>query len=150
MSQSLARIYLHVVFSTKGHQRYLKRDICIELYDYISKVILESGSYVVKIGGCEDHLHVLVDLSKTESLSSLIEIMKKRSSKWIKTKGKFYSDFSWQRGYGGFSISQSNIDIVKKYIDNQEEHHKKVTFKDEFRMLLKKYNVSYDEKYVWD
>ena len=150
MSQSLARIYLHIIFTTKGHKKYLRNDICSELYNYISKVVLEQGSCVVKIGSCEDHVHVLVDLSRTEALSNLVEIMKKRSSKWIKTKGEFYSDFSWQRGYGGFSISQSGIDVVKKYIDNQEEHHKKISFKDEFRMLLKKYNVSYDEKYVWD
>jgi REP element-mobilizing transposase RayT len=103
-----------------------------------------------EIGGIEDHVHLLVSLPRTLPLSKLVEEIKKSSSKWIKTKGNLYSNFAWQSGYGAFSIGQSGYDDLRKYIQTQKEHHKKVTFQDEYRAFLKKYCIAYDEKYLWD
>src|SRR5439155_18202570 len=107
-------------------------------------------SSVHEIGGIEDHVHLFVSLPRTLSLCKLIEEIKKGSLKWIKTKGQLYSDFEWQNGYGAFSIGQSSYDDLRKYIQTQEVHHKKISFQDEFRAFLKKYRIDYDEKYVWD
>ena len=102
------------------------------------------------INSVADHAHVLFHLSKNHPLCSVIEVVKKDLSKWIKTKGKAYRNFHWQNGYGAFSVSQSNVDEVIKYIEDQKEHHRKRTFQEEFRAFLKKYQMRYDERYVWD
>lgn len=107
-------------------------------------------AFVHEIGGTEDHVHILVSLPRSLSLSKLVEEIKKGSSKWIKTKGEHHRLFAWQNGYGAFSIGESNYDVLKRYIQNQVEHHKNVSFQDEFRAFLKKYRISFDEKYVWD
>jgi REP element-mobilizing transposase RayT len=102
------------------------------------------------IGGTEDHVHVVCSLGRTITVASLLEEIKKSTSKWIKTKGEQYAQFSWQAGYGAFSIGRSQLDAVKKYIAGQREHHRRQTFQDEFREFLTKYQVPYDERYVWD
>jgi REP element-mobilizing transposase RayT len=98
----------------------------------------------------EDHVHLLFRLGRKRSLAEIVEEVKKSSSKWIKTKGPQYKDFYWQSGYGAFSIGQSGIDALKAYIANQKEHHRKKTFQEEFREFLAKYQIEYDERYVWD
>ncbi|MCF7886585.1 MAG: transposase [Candidatus Marinimicrobia bacterium] len=108
------------------------------------------NSTAIKIGGTTNHLHILNIFSRTISIGEMIGTIKKDSSKWIKTKGKNYHDFHWQNGYGVFSIAQSQVDAVEKYIEDQKEHHKKMTFQEEYRKFLHKYNVDYDERYVWD
>ena len=149
MSQSLSNILVHIIFSTKERRPFILPEISETLYNYIAAIARSFESHVHEIGGIEDHLHLLLTLPRTIPLSKLVEEIKKNSSKWIKTKGSFYSDFSWQNGYGAFSIGQSNFEAVQKYIQNQKEHHKKVSFQDEYRNFLKNYKISYDEKYVW-
>jgi len=104
----------------------------------------------ILIGGTENHIHILNTFSRTISISKMLEITKKDSSKWIKTQGSEFKNFYWQNGYGAFSVSQSKVDLVNKYIQNQKTHHKKKTFKEEYREFLNEYNIKYDERYVWD
>ena len=150
MSQSLSKILIHVIFSTKLRRSFIHLEIRDELYAYITQISRAHGSQIHAIGGVEDHIHLLLSLPRTVSISQLVEEIKKGSSKWIKTKGKTYQDFSWQSGYGAFSIGQSKLNVVRQYIQNQIEHHKKVSFQDEYRAFLRKYEVGFDEKYVWD
>lgn len=150
MSQSLARNYVHITFSTKYREHLIHDSVKNELFDYIGGVCKHLECNPIRVGGYTDHVHVLCLLSKNISLIFLMEEVKKNSSKWIKTKGNQFRNFYWQGGYGAFSVSPSKIDIVCNYINNQEEHHRKVTFQDEYRAFLKKYNIEYDERYVWD
>ena len=150
MSQSLAKIYTHLVFSTKNREPVLHKKVQPELYSYMGGICNNLECYPVKIGGYVDHMHILCLLSKKIALMKLLEEVKKSSSKWIKTKGEEFSGFRWQNGYGAFSVNPSEIDVVVRYIENQEEHHKNFLFQDEYRTFLKKYKVDYDERYVWD
>jgi len=150
MSQSLSKILLHIVFSTKKRQRWLHTEICQELYSYISKILENNMCLSYQIGGTSDHIHILCRLGKTISVSKLIEEIKKSTSKWIKTKDVTFADFYWQSGYGIFSVGSADFDVIKSYIANQEEHHRKLTFRDEFVSLLQKNNVAYQEQYLWD
>jgi putative transposase len=150
MSQSLADIVLHLVFSTKGRCPWIKPDVEEELYQYICGVCRKLDSPVIKINGVEDHIHVLLQLGKTIATSKLISEIKSNSSRWIKTKGDCYHDFSWQGGYGGFSVSRQNLEGAKKYLSSQKEHHKTVTFKEELLAMLQRAQIPYDEKYLWD
>ena len=150
MSQSLANILTHIVFSTKKRQRWLHKDICQELYPYINNILENQKCHAYQIGGIPDHIHIVCALGKTISASKLIEEIKISTSKWIKTKDNNFADFYWQSGYGIFSISPTHLDALKSYVANQEKHHKASTFQDEFIRLLQKNNVAYDEQYLWD
>lgn len=150
MAQSLSNILVHLIFSTKNRIPFIYPEIRPAFYDYMVGIAQTAQSKVHEIGGVEDHVHLLVTLPRTIALSTLVEEIKKGSSKWIKTQGEPYIGFAWQGGYGGFSIGQSAYDDLRKYIQNQPEHHKRISFQDEFREFLKKYRVAYDEKYVWD
>jgi REP element-mobilizing transposase RayT len=149
MSQSLAQIYLHLVFSTKNRVPSL-RGFEEKMHAYLAGACstLESPSLIV--GGVEDHVHILCRQSKNIALKDLAGEIKRESSKWIKTQGRAHEEFYWQGGYGAFSISPSHVGEVKKYISNQREHHAQVTFQDEFRRLCKKYELELDERYAWD
>ena len=149
MSQSLAQVYLHLVFSTKNRSPYLSHKPTREsLHAYLATVSETLKSPSIKVGGIEDHVHLLVRFGRTLSIATLIKELKRTSSIWIKREFNI-SDFDWQNGYGAFSISPSHVSPLTKYIANQEEHHKKESFQEELRRLLKKYQVSYDERYVW-
>jgi len=150
MSQSLSKIYVHIIFSTKKREASISKEIEDELYAYMAKIFMEYDSFALIIGGVENHIHILCILSKNYSVCKLIEEIKKSSSKWIKTKDKKYSRFSWQNGYGVFSVSQSQVPDVQNYIQTQKEHHKKISFEEEYREFLNKYKIKYDEQYVWD
>lgn len=150
MGQSLVKNYLHIVFSTKYRQPLIQPPIESELHAYLGGICNELECQVIKVGGYTDHVHVLCMLSKKITLMKLMEVLKANSSKWIKTKGKGYENFYWQDGYGAFSVNPSQIDRVIKYIENQHAHHQKKNFQDEYRAILKKYEVEYNEKYVWD
>jgi putative transposase len=150
MPQSLTKIYIHIVFSTKNRQHLITDDIQNELFDYLGGICKQLECNPVRVGGYKNHVHILCILSKKITLIKLIEEIKKSSSKWIKTKGQEFSKFYWQDGYSAFSVNPSQIDIVTKYINNQEEHHRKKSFEEECRTFFKKYGVEYDEKYVWD
>ncbi|MEI6881787.1 MAG: IS200/IS605 family transposase [Bacteroidota bacterium] len=150
MGQSLVKNYVHIVFSTKYRQALISQEIEPELYTYIGGICNKLSCQVIKIGGCADHIHILCLLSKKIALMKLLEEVKSHSSKWIKTKGIEFEGFYWQDGYGAFSVNPSEIEVVEAYIANQKSHHLNRNFQDEFRLFLKKYEVEYDEKYVWD
>ena len=150
MPQSLAKIIVHIVFSTKNHTPFLSNEIRGELFAYIAGILNKLGSNAILINGVEDHIHILCLLSKNHAPCRVIEEVKKNSSKWIKTKSAAFKAFQWQNGYGIFSVSQSSLARVRNYIAEQENHHRRIPFKEELRKLLNRYEVKYDEQYVWD
>jgi len=150
MGQSLVKNYIHIVFSTKYRQPLIQQSVESELYSYLGGICNKLGCQVIKVGGFTDHIHILCLLSKKITLVKLLEELKSHSSKWIKTKGEAYSNFYWQDGYGAFSVNPSDVETVKNYIANQKEHHSKKTFQNEYMAFLKKYEVEYDARYVWD
>ena len=150
MPQSLAQLLVHLIFSTKNREPLLSDNIRPELHSYMATILKGMDSSAILINSVEDHAHVLFHLSKNHALCDVIESLKKDSSKWIKTKGRPYRNFHWQSGYGAFSVSQSNVAQVVRYIEKQKEHHRRRTFQEEFRAFLKRYQVPYDERYVWD
>ena len=150
MPQSLSKVYVHITFSTKNRQNLIVGTIKNKLFEYLGGICKSLDCNPIKVGGHRNHIHILCILSKKITQIKLLEEVKKGSSKWIKTQSSKYHNFYWQDGYGIFSVNPSEIDIVEKYIKNQEEHHKTKSFQDEFRAFLKKYNVDFDERYVWD
>jgi REP element-mobilizing transposase RayT len=148
MPQSLSKIYVHLVFSTLRREPMLSEAIRPALFAYLAGILPNHGCPPVKIGGTADHVHVMFVLARTATLSKVVEELKKGSSKWLKTQG--VPTFAWQSGYGVFSVSASQVDVVSSYIENQQEHHRKTTFQDEFRQFCRKYAVELDERYVWD
>lgn len=150
MPQSLSSILIHLVFCTKRREPFIIPRIEPELHAYLAAVFRECHSPALAVNGTSNHLHVLFALSRTITVADLIEEVKKRSSKWIKTKGPELRNFQWQTGYGAFSIGQSNVTALKQYIAVQKEHHRHRSFEEEYREFLAKYQVVYDERYVWD
>ena len=150
MPQSLSQIYLHIIFSTKNHLPTIRPEIETELYAYVASVSNTLSCHAHKIGGTENHIHIACNLSRILPVSKLLEEVKKSSSKWMKTKGNKYQNFTWQNGYGAFSFGRSQLPAVVKYIEDQKEHHCKVTFKEEYLAFLKRYAIEYDERFVWD
>ena len=150
MAQSLARLHFHVVFSTRERQPFLHERVRATLHAYIAKVLQNLGCRPVLINSVEDHVHILVDLARTVSVSQVLEDIKKSSSKWIKSQGVEFAGFAWQGGYGAFAVSESQIDAVHAYFANQRQHHGNVAFQDEYRILLRDESVDYNEQYLWD
>jgi REP element-mobilizing transposase RayT len=150
MPQSLSSILIHLIFSTKNREPFLTPEIDAELYPYMASILKALKSPALIINGTSDHIHSLLSLSRVVTIAALVEEVKTESSKWIKTKGTKFRDFHWQSGYGAFSIGQSQVPAVKRYINKQKEHHRRVTFQDEYRKFLKAYGVEYDERFVWD
>jgi len=150
MPQSLAKLYVHLVFSTKNRDRVLLDDVRPDLHAYIGGTLNGMGCGPVEINTEPDHAHVLFLLSRTEALSDVVGGLKKSATEWLRARSPNYSGFHWQAGYGAFSVSQSALDDVRAYIRDQREHHRGRTFQDEFRALLQKYEIEFDERYVWD
>jgi putative transposase len=150
MAQSLARLHVHVVFATKHRKPLLTDAVREPLHSYLAVVLTDLGCRSTLINSVEDHVHVLLELARTVAVSTTVEVMKKSSSKWIKGQGPEFSAFAWQAGYGAFSVSESNLLAVRDYVADQREHHRKQSFQDEFRALLEKHGVTFDEHYVWD
>jgi REP-associated tyrosine transposase len=150
MPQSLSSILVHLVFSTKHREPFITGAVESELHPYMATIFREHDSPSLIIDGTADHIHALVALGRTITVAKLVEEVKTGSSKWVKTKGPGLRNFHWQKGYGAFSIGQSNVERLKRYIRNQKEHHRRVTFKDEYRDFLRRYKVEFDERYVWD
>jgi putative transposase len=148
MSQSFVKFYSHIVFHTKNNINSIREEIEDELYSYIGGILKSYKSLPIQIGGTSDHLHILCTLPKTISLADLVEQVKKSSSKWIKSKGLEYTNFYWQDGYGGFSVSNSQLDVVINYIRNQKTHHHKFKFIDEYKRLLDEYGIAYEDRYL--
>ncbi|CAN5528810.1 IS200/IS605 family transposase [soil metagenome] len=150
MAQTLVKNYLHIVFSTKHRAPMIHESVEKELHSYLAGVCKELECYPIKIGGYTDHVHIVCSLSKKIALMTLMEKIKSHSSKWIKTKGEMFQNFYWQGGYGAFSVRESDLPRLIKYLENQHEHHKKAKFKDEYLSFLAEYEIDYDEKFLWD
>ncbi len=150
MAQSLSKVYVHIVFSTKNRENTIDNKIKDSLFEYIGGICKGLECNPLIVGGYQNHIHILCVLSRKITQMKLLEEVKKSSSKWIKTKGGKYSNFYWQDGYGIFSVNPTEIDTVMNYIKNQEGHHRKRNFQEEYRLFLRKYDVAYDERYVWD
>jgi REP element-mobilizing transposase RayT len=151
MPQSLAKILVHTVFSTKDRRPYLgETALGNEMHRYLGGILSNLNCQPIIVGGVEDHVHLLCALSRTIEPAEMVKEVKRGSSLWIKTKNAQLSDFSWQNGYGMFSIGFSQVPDVKRYIENQQQHHRRVSFQDEFREFLRRYDIEFDERYVWD
>jgi len=149
MAQSLSKLYIHIIFHTKNDGVLIDKHDSTDLYAYIGSVLKSNDSIPILINGVSDHVHILCVMSKNVALSKLVENIKRHSSRWIKTKGEKYGKFAWQGGYGGFSVSPSLYEKSRRYIENQENHHRKMTFQEEYLLFLKEYNIEYDERYLW-
>ncbi len=144
------KIYVHVVFSTKSRERVLLSDLASNLHDYMGGILRDLGCASIEINTEPDHAHVLFVLSRTKQLSEVIGELKRGSGVWLQAQRLELRRFHWQNGYGAFSVSQSGIEEVREYIPNQHEHHRKLSFQDEPRVKLRKYQIEFDERYVWD
>jgi putative transposase len=150
MSQSLVNNLVHLVYSTKDRRPWIPMEHCGDLFAYQAGIFKKWESPALLIGGAEDHVHALFSLSKNYALKKVVEEVKKGSSKWMKSDGPGTAAFCWQAGYGAFSVSYSNSKSVKSYIADQKEHHRKMTFQDELRALLRRHQIAFDERYIWD
>jgi putative transposase len=151
MPQSHARVILHIVFSTKHRTPFLKdAEVRGRLHTYMAGALHKVSCEPILINGTEDHVHILCNQSRTITIANLIKEAKTGPSEWMKGLGPQYRDFYWQGGYAAFSVSQSKVEQVRAYIGTQEEHHRKVSFQDEFRALCRKHGLEIDEQYVWD
>jgi putative transposase len=148
--QSLAKILIHLIYSTKDRYPFLRADVARELHSYTAAVLKNLDCFAIQIGSADDHVHVLFQLSKKHALAHVIEKTKTHTSRWIKGKGGIYQKLYWQRGYGAFSVSPSDLDQIKNYISNQREHHKRRSFQEELIEFLRKHDVLFDERYLWD
>jgi REP element-mobilizing transposase RayT len=151
MSQSLAQVWLHLIFSTKERRPFLKHlDFREAMFRMLAHQVKEAKCVSASVGGYIDHVHLLVGMSRTITIAKLVECVKTETSKWAKKAAGGYPAFSWQTGYGVFSVSHSGRGSVDLYIRNQEEHHKTLSFQEEFRRFCQKHDVPIDERYVWD
>jgi putative transposase len=150
MSQALAKIYLHLIFSTKNRERSLRDDVRDDLHSYMGGILHGLGCSPIEINTEPDHAHVLFVMTRTETISNVVGQLKKSSNDWLRNRDPQFRHFYWQGGYGVFSVSQSAVEEVRQYIRDQREHHKQVSFQDEFRTFLKRYEMEFDERYVWE
>ena len=150
MGHSFTSSLFHCVFSTKGRGLFIKEDLQLRLWPYIGGIARDNRMKALTIGGVEDHVHILLSLPSTMPIAKAIQLIKGGSSLWVHETFPQYRNFAWQEGYGGFSVSPSQVDRVGKYVANQAEHHRERSFQDEYRAFLKRHGVAFDEKYVWD
>ncbi|MBR1541163.1 MAG: transposase [Bacteroidaceae bacterium] len=148
MAQSLSKIYLHMVFHIKTTSPQIDNEHLERVHNYIGQLVNSTGCQTVRVGGTNDHIHIVCLLSRDVTVSNLVEETKRNSSRWIKTLSPKYRLFGWQSGYGVFSVSQSVVNKVIEYVSNQQEHHKRVSFHDEYLQFLKLHNIDFNEKYV--
>ncbi len=148
MSHTSGNILLHMIFSTHGRLPLIKSDFRADLFAYLGGIIREMDGTALIVNGTADHVHMLLRVRPAQSSAQIVRVVKANSSRWMHEK--WDSKFAWQTGYGVFSVSESNVTAVTKYIAEQEEHHRKHSFQEEFVAFLKKNNVAYDERYLWD
>jgi putative transposase len=149
MPQSFASLHCHIVFSTKHRQPLIKSDLQPRLFEYIGGILRNHATPLIAAGGMPDHVHLLVSMGRTIAVADAVRLIKSNSSGWMHEELQM-PDFQWQTGYGAFAVSYSNIDAVKTYLANQEQHHRAQSFQDEFRELLRRHDLEWDERYVWD
>lgn len=150
MSRTFCNLLTHIVFSTKDRVRLIGPDLKLELHAYLGGLARELKGKALAINGMEEHVHLLVSLPPTVAIADALHIIKTNSSKWVHEKWPQRSAFAWQLGYGAFSVSKSNMPEVVAYIRHQEEHHHKFSYQEEFLTLLRKHDIEYDERYIWD
>lgn len=150
MPQSLAKIYLHLIFSTKNRERVIQDDVRADPHSYMGGILHQLGCVPIEINSEPEHVHLLFLQSRTETISNIVGQVKKGSNDWLRTRGPGCAEFYWQAGYGAFSVSQSGVEEVREYIRRQREHHRRLTFQEEYRAFLQRHQVEYDERYVWD
>jgi putative transposase len=150
MGQSLAKNLVHLIFSTKHREAWLTPNLRSGLHAYLGGILRDLHSPTLAVNSVWDHVHVLLNLHKTQALAGVVMEVKRASSIWMKQQPGLVKGFRWQNGYGAFSIGQSGVEDVRQYIANQEEHHRVRTFQEEFREFLRRYEFEFDERYVWD
>jgi len=151
MPQSLSAVYVHIVFSTKDRRPWLRdQSVRTSLHGYLGEVSKQLDCPPILVGGVEDHVHLLARFGRTITQAEWVKELKRVSSVWLKEQRRNFSDFHWQGGYADFSVSQSNLEPVREYILHQDKHHEKLGFQDELRALLRKHELEWDERYVWD
>jgi REP element-mobilizing transposase RayT len=150
MPQSLSCLLIHVVFSTKHREPWLDDPWRPALFAYMAEVGRDLGCEVFRVGGVADHVHLATSLSRTVTVADFVKKMKTTSNAWIKQRSTRHAEFEWQAGYGVFSVGQSQLAQLTNYIDRQEEHHRRRSFKEEYLALLSKYGIQGDERYLWD
>ncbi len=150
MANTYSQIYVHIVFAVKYRQNLIQKAWQDQLHQYICGIVKGKEQKVYAIGGVADHIHVLISIKPNIAISDVVRDIKANSSKWINEKGFVRGKFHWQEGFGAFSVGHSQLDVVIAYIENQEEHHRKKTFTDEYIALLQVFNIQYDEKYLFD
>ena len=151
MANSFNRVYIHYVFSTKNRKPLIKPKYQKQLFGYLGGIARNNGFTLLQAGGVEDHIHLLISLPATITVSNAVKLLKGNSSRWMNEKffNKRREKFQWQEGYGAFGIGQSSLDKTIQYIEDQEKHHKKMTFREEYIALLKIYQMEYDSRYVF-
>jgi REP element-mobilizing transposase RayT len=150
MPQSFASLHVHIVFSTKTRRPLITADLQARLFEYMGGIAREHGCCLAAAGGMPDHVHLLLSLSRELSIAEAVKILKANSSKWIHEKFPEQRDFAWQTGYGAFAVSYSNLEPVKAYLATQEEHHRRRTFQEELLELLRRHEIEYDDRYLWE
>jgi putative transposase len=150
MPQSLACLHVHIVFSTKHRESLITPNLAPRLYGYLGGIARGAVSPLLAVGGIADHVHLLVSLGRQTCVADLVRDLKANSSGWVHENFPEYAKFAWQAGYGAFAVSKSNVEAVVGYIAKQEEHHKKQTFQEEYREFLRKHEIDWDERFVWD
>ncbi len=149
MPHTFTTLLTHVVFSTSGRTPFLTDDIRSDAHAYLGGIVRELRGMPLAIGGTTDHVHLLMRLPAELALADCLRVVKTNSSRWVKRKWPKRRLFAWQGGYGAFSVSESSREAVIRYIQDQERHHQRVSFQDEFLTLLKKHGVEFDERYMW-
>lgn len=149
MAQSLSNVLIHLVYGTLDRRHTIPANLLPEVHAYLATVCTDYGCRAVKVGGTTNHVHMLIDLGRTRTVAQTAEEVKKRSSKWVKTKGRFLDKFAWQHGYAAFSVCTFHRQHLVDYIENQAEHHRRRTFEEEYIAFLDKHCVEYDPNYLW-
>lgn len=149
MANTYTQIYIHVVFTVEGRQSLIRRENKQELHKYITGIVQDKGQKMIAINSMPDHVHILMGIKPNIALSDLVRDIKSNSSKFINERNWVMGKFGWQEGFGAFSYSHSQLNTVAGYIKNQEEHHSRKSFKDEYLEILRKFNIEYDSKYVF-
>jgi putative transposase len=150
MPRTFTNLLTHCIFSTKHREPLIIPAMQAELHAYLGGTVKAAGGTALAVNSVADHVHMLVALPANVALSEALRLVKANSSKWVHGKWPRQASFAWQLGFGGFSVSRSNVDQVLKYIDNQKEHHRSVTFQEEFLDFLRKHDVEFDERYIWE
>ena len=148
MAHTVGNVVIHLIFSTKSRQPLITPEMCSDLFAYLGGIVRELRGTALIINGTADHVHMLIRIRPAQSVAEVARIVKTNSSRWAHEK--WHSPFAWQTGYGAFSVSESNVPEVSRYIANQPEHHRKRSFQQEFVAFLKKNKIAYDERYIWD